>query len=129
MNGGWTLIMKLDGLQQTFLYNSALWLNKETYNSNSASLDNDMEAKLPSYWSLPFTELRLGMKKDGDITRWITVRYNASSLYSVIADGQYRPLDVGRTAWKSLIAGSSLQVNCNKVLFTSTFLVSFHFRI
>ena len=39
--------------------------------------------------------------------------YEANSLYSVIADGQYRPTTAGREAWKSLIADTSLQPNCN----------------
>ena len=39
--------------------------------------------------------------------------YDASSLYSVIADGQYRGTSAGRATWLSLISGSSLQTNCN----------------
>lgn len=38
----------------------------------------------------------------------------ANSLYSVIADGRYRHFSIGRSRWKSLIPGSSLQLNCNK---------------
>ena len=40
--------------------------------------------------------------------------YPASSLYSLIADGKYRPTHLGRYKWKSLIYGSSLQRNCNR---------------
>ena len=40
--------------------------------------------------------------------------YSASSLYSLIADGEYRPTNLGRNKWKSLISGSSLQNDCNK---------------
>ena len=105
--------MKIDGSKQTFLYDSNLWTNSQPFNPSFYYLD-DREAKLPSYWTLPFTELRLGMKQGND-TQWITTRYSANSLYSVIADGQYRPLHVGRDTWKSLIRGSSLQYFCNKV--------------
>ena len=47
-------------------------------------------------------------------TRWMKLDYDASSLYSVIADGNYRRTTAGRAAWKSLIAGSSLQPYCNE---------------
>jgi hypothetical protein len=46
--------------------------------------------------------------------KWTVLEYEASSLYSVIEDGQYRSTTAGRPAWKSLIAGSSLQRYCNK---------------
>ncbi|XP_062508576.1 collagen alpha-1(V) chain-like [Corticium candelabrum] len=55
---GWTLIMKIDGNQQTFIYDSELWSNKETFQSNHVNLD-DKETKLASYWTLPFTELNV----------------------------------------------------------------------
>ena len=113
MDGGWTLIMKLDGRKQTFLYNSDLWTNKQTFNPSSYYLD-DSETKLPSYWLLPFTELRLGMTHENE-TQWITANYSACSLYSVIANGTYHSLHVGKDTWKSLIRGSSLQSSCNKV--------------
>ena len=95
--------MKLDGNSSTFDYDSDLWSNKEIFQSNSLDLD-DIEAKLASYWTLPFTELRLGMKykyggesedgtfdTDSDTTiKWTTFKYSASSLHDVIADGKYK---------------------------------------
>ncbi|XP_062500506.1 uncharacterized skeletal organic matrix protein 5-like [Corticium candelabrum] len=111
-NGGWSLIIKIDGNQQSFAYNSLLWSNKETFQPNNLDLD-DKETKLASYWTLPFTELRLGMKVDGTI-RWITYSYIASSLYSLIADGQYRGTSIGKSTWRSLLPRSSLQRNCNR---------------
>ena len=105
--------MKIDGKKQNFHHGSELWSNKYTFQSHSLTLD-DHEAKLASYWTLPFTELRLGMKVEGTI-RWITFRYSASSLYSLIADGYYRRTYIGKNNWRSLLPRSSLQINCNKV--------------
>ena len=105
--------MKIDGNNETFAYNSAFWSNKETFQPNSLTLDNG-EAKLAAYWTLPFTELRLGMKVSGT-TKWITINYSGSSLYSLIADGQYRRTNVGKSTWRSLLSRSSMQSNCNKV--------------
>ena len=47
--------------------------------------------------------------------RFIVVNQQANSLYSLIADGQYRNTSLGRDTWKSLIgSNASLQENCNK---------------
>ena len=46
---------------------------------------------------------------------FIEITKSASSLYSLIADGQYRNTSLGRDKWKSLIGSeASLQHNCNK---------------
>ena len=49
-----------------------------------------------------------------DVTSWILVNYTATSLYSVIADGNNRETNVGRAEWMTLINNASLQQNCNK---------------
>ena len=47
--------------------------------------------------------------------KFIVINKQANSLYSLIADGQYRSTSLGRDAWKSLISSeASLQVNCNR---------------
>ena len=46
---------------------------------------------------------------------FIEITKSANSLYSLIADGQYRSTSLGRDKWKSLIGSeASLQINCNK---------------
>ena len=53
--------------------------------------------------------------KIGQQIRFIVVNQQANSLYSLIADGQYRNTSLGRDTWKSLIgSNASLQENCNK---------------
>jgi hypothetical protein len=53
--------------------------------------------------------------------KWATIDYTADSLYSLIADGQFRATDAGKATWKSLIAGASLQNNCNREGFNVKF--------
>ena len=91
-----------------------MWSNKESY-AVEDGLEGltEKESKLASYWKTPFKKICLGMTVNGD-RKWMRLDYKASSLYSVIADGQYRNTSAGRAAWKFLIAGSSLQPNCNK---------------
>ncbi|XP_028396261.1 uncharacterized skeletal organic matrix protein 5-like [Dendronephthya gigantea] len=112
--GGWTLVMKMDGKNDTFIYNSPLWTNNETY-AIQDGLEGltEKESKLASHWNTPFTKICLGMSYNGD-RKWMTFNYTASSLYSVITDDQFRATTAGREAWKSLIADSSLQKNCNR---------------
>ena len=104
--------MKINGSKQTFSYDSALWSNKQTLHDDRLLMD-DNEAKFASYWTVPFTELRVGMKVEG-ATRWVNIHQSAASLYSLIADGQYRSTSIGKALWRSLLPSTSLQFNCNK---------------
>lgn len=74
---------------------------------------DDQETKLPTYWSTPFKEICLGMKVNNELN-FISIPYQASSLFSVIADGLYRSTNIGRAKWLSLVKGSGLQRYCNR---------------
>jgi len=53
--------------------------------------------------------------KIGQQTNFIVINKTANSLYSLIADGQYRATSLSRNTWKTLIGSqASLQLNCNK---------------
>ena len=55
------------------------------------------------------------MKVGHQPPRFIVIKKQANSLYSLIADGQYRSTSLGRNTWKSLIGSqASLQTNCSK---------------
>ncbi|XP_078351845.1 putative skeletal organic matrix protein 5 [Oculina patagonica] len=114
-SGGWTLVMKMNGSQMTFHYNSDLWSDRNTYNILGGKTGFDLqETKLPTYWNTPFSKICLGMKI-GQQIKFIVINKQANSLYSLIADGQYRNTSLGRDTWKTLIGSqASLQLNCNK---------------
>ena len=58
--------------------------------------------------------------KIGQQNRFLALNKQATSLYSLIADGQYRATSLGRNTWKTLIGfGASLQTGCNKEGFNS----------
>ena len=72
------------------------------------------ETKLPTYWNTPFNKICLGMKVDQQF-KSVVINYQARSLYSLIADDEYRATSLGRDTWKKLIGSqASLQTNCNK---------------
>ena len=102
--------------QQTFNYSSTLWSNKETFNLDGGKTGFDShETKLPSYWNTSFSKICLGMKISQKPVKFIVINKKANSLYSLIADGQYRKTSLGRDTWKLLIgSNASLQHNCNK---------------
>ena len=53
--------------------------------------------------------------KIGQQINFIAINKQANSLYSLIADGQYRATTLGRNTWKTLIGSqASLQLYCNK---------------
>ena len=53
--------------------------------------------------------------KIGQQINFIVINKQANSLYSLIADGQYRATSLGRNTWKTLIGlQGSLQSNCDK---------------
>jgi hypothetical protein len=109
--GGWTLALKVDGAKSTFSYDAALWTNVATHNPSAADLDGT-EAKLASFSSVPFTEVRAGFKESG-VTSWLKLPLTGSSLSSVFSSGAYRSTSAGRTAWLSLMSGASIQGGCN----------------
>jgi len=113
--GGWTLVMKTDGHMSTFHYNSPLWINNNEFNIPGGKTGFDFrQTKLPTYWNTPFSKICLGIKIGHQI-KFIVINRHANSLYSLIADGQYRATSLGRNTWKSLIGSqASLQYNCNK---------------
>ena len=100
--------------KDTFSYHSNYWSNKNLFSEISGATGFDHEeTKMPSYWSNNFTQICLGMRV-GDVTEWLTIDRQASSLHSLIADNNHKPTSLGRDKWKSLIDESSLQLECNK---------------
>ena len=105
----------LNSLQRTFHYDSSFWNNKESFNLAGGETGFDsQETKLPTYWNTSFSKLCLGMKVSQGVN-FLVMNKQVSSLFSLIADGQYRSTSLGRSMWKSLlVSAGSLQHNYNK---------------
>ncbi|XP_022791158.1 uncharacterized skeletal organic matrix protein 5-like [Stylophora pistillata] len=113
--GGWTPVMKIDGSKATFHYSAHYWSDYKGYNLPGGETGFDgQESKLPTYWNVSFSKICLGMKI-GQQLRFIVINQQADSLYSLIADGQYRATSMSRSKWKELIGSqASLQHKCTK---------------
>ena len=93
--------------KQTFHYTSAYWQDKNTFNVDGGKTAFDsLETKLPSYWNTSFSKICLGMKINNQIN-FTVINKQANSLYSLIADGQYRSTSLGRDKWLSLIGSKA----------------------
>ncbi|XP_046863938.1 uncharacterized skeletal organic matrix protein 5-like [Xenia sp. Carnegie-2017] len=125
---GWTLVMKIDGNKKTFDFDSSFWTNKSSYNIKGGKTGmDDLETKLPTYWSTKINKICVGMKLNG--TNFISFKMKAKSLYDVIAGGEYRKTSVNRSQWMSLIKDSVLQRYCNKEGFNAIATGEFHARV
>ena len=113
--------MKVDGTKNTFIYSAGLWTNKATLAPTATAIDGT-EAKLASYWTLPFQELRVGLKTGNNAAQWLKLPYAAPSLFSVMVDGLYKAWTppAGRPAWLALVPNSGLQQNCNREGFNNS---------
>ena len=101
--------------QATFHYNSGYWSNTTEYNLPGGETGFDsQETKLPTYWDTSFSKICIGMKIDQQM-KFTVINKQANSLYSLIADEQYRTTSLGRNTWKTLIGPeASLRTGCNK---------------
>ena len=98
-------------MKQTFVYDSEYWNNTVAYNEGSGTSLHDMETKLSSFWSTPFTRLCLGMKYQNE-ANWIALNYVGSSLREVIGNNDtFKETNLNVTEWKKLLKNSQIQVN------------------
>ena len=94
---------------------SAYWINNETHNTdNGLKSFFTEEAKFPAFSKISFSNICIGMKVSSDV-RWLRIAgINKASLLSIFITGQASYTSLDRSLWKSLIASSSLQLNCRR---------------
>ncbi|XP_022805209.1 uncharacterized skeletal organic matrix protein 5-like [Stylophora pistillata] len=115
--------------QGTFHYSSSYWTDSNLPGGETGF--DEQETKLANYWSTSFSKICLGMKSNEQLS-FFAINKQADSLYSLIADGQYRETSLGHDTWKTLIdAAVSLQSKCNEEGFNvfCTFTISSKARI
>jgi cysteine-rich repeat protein len=115
--GGWTLVLKVDGREDTFVYDSPRWASTDPFNED-ATLAR-VETKLRSWDKVAAGELLVGMEApiqaDGPLAlKWVRLLAAAQTAHALFSPGNYLATAIGRPAWKGLVGGSSLQFNCNR---------------
>lgn len=114
--GGWTLVIKANGLSGVFKYDNAQWIYKTAFMPNDFAFDQK-QAKLSSYHTVSVADVLIRMQEgtSGPL-RSLIVRKQGKSLYDLIQPGTTVSFDVEakKLSWKSLVGSPSLQSNCNK---------------
>lgn len=124
VNGsGWALLMKIDGRQPTFNYNSSWWTNTTPINSANIYGGHNMpdEFKSELFVVYPFSLLLLGMRVPAaaNTINWVTL-FNSvpGSLYPILTKANMlnnivapSPTRAQVSAWNGPTI--SLQPNCN----------------
>lgn len=114
--GGWTLALKIDGRNQTFVYSDPIWESSTLLNESMPAFDHT-EAKLDTFNKIAFTELRIGMEypvESGTI-HYLVVPVAANQLRDLFVGNVTLETTLGRDAWKGLMGPTgSLQPNCNR---------------
>ncbi|MCO4762789.1 MAG: hypothetical protein KC502_14845 [Myxococcales bacterium] len=109
--GGWTLVMKTAGKNKDFAFEGKNWAAKPKGPTLSPGPQVG-EAVLPTYWTVPVTEVRLVMlhKK---VTRAVVLPAKGASLHAVIQSKKGLETDIGLPQWKQLLTDASLQRSCH----------------
>ena len=112
--GGWTLLLKIDGEQDTFAYASPLWTNREILNPNSTNLDL-LEMKSEASLHMPVAEFRIGFQEPDHAMRFLHLNMkDEKPLRMYFFYGRFQATEAGRDGWKNLMVSGSLQLNCNR---------------
>lgn len=115
MNGGWTLVLKVQSSDQTtFAYNSAEWTATTALNADSLDPSLDANMRSLAYSRLPVSEMRLDLVTQGNS---IIESISGTSARALLT-GSAQSRSTSRTtylSWLSNVANSSWnnQLYCN----------------
>ncbi|XP_020896109.1 uncharacterized protein LOC110235033 [Exaiptasia diaphana] len=109
-DGGWTLVMKINGSKRELGYSSGYWTNKTSLNVERGLYLDDVSTVLPTYWSTPLTQICIGVKQPGQsasLAKWLKLELNnnATSLFDVMTGNDSKPFQpLGVQAWRTAFA-------------------------
>ena len=106
-NGGWTLVLKIHGSNDTFKYAAGYWTNTDVYNEADVSLAKN-EHKNLGFVYVPFSEIKLVMNTPPSSTedRSLIIPLSANNLKELMSAG-YTSSSLGMSAWRNLISTTS----------------------
>ena len=101
--------------QRTFKSISPLWTTRKLLNERKVvqSLDDIEEAKFEAFNSVRFKSICYGLEYAGT-KRWLHLPIGETSLLHMFNANKYVKTRVGKSAWRSLVPNSSMQINCNR---------------
>ena len=105
--GGWTLVLKVDGNNNTFIYADSIWKNSVPYNETSADLTKN-EHKNPAFSYIPFSQIKLVFNTPTSSTedRNLILYVTSTDMMTLMNSG-YTSTSAGMSAWRNLISTTS----------------------
>ncbi|XP_032243228.2 uncharacterized protein LOC116621519 isoform X2 [Nematostella vectensis] len=111
--GGWTLVMKINGSMGTFAYSSSRWSSQYEYNTEAGGDLDETETRLGTFRSLIFQQICLGMKTpDSSSIRWISYHLSsgANLFETMITPHAYVDFASSRPEdWEKLIPSATIK--------------------
>jgi len=106
-DGGWTLVLRGDGTQATFIHSAPFWTTGEPLAPEDPG--GAAEHVSPAYSRLPFEELRVGLSVNGGEPHHALVSHRAESMLAEIAPDVHVPFapgpPLGNDGWTALLGG------------------------
>jgi hypothetical protein len=111
-DGGWTLILKVDGNLPGFGRDSSHWASGVPYRPEYPDLDNN-EAKLAGFENMPFSELRLSMIDPADmLARHLVLAIPNAASAAVLFNAPDFETNEDVPKWHGLVAEPAYQTTC-----------------
>ncbi len=109
--GGWTLVLKTEGKNKDFAYAGKNWAAKPTAAVANPGPEAG-EALIATYWSVPVTQVRVVMLRNG-LRREVVLNAKGASLHALLQSKTTTATNLGLPGWKQLLNDASLQKSCH----------------
>lgn len=121
---GWLLLLKVDGRNSTFSYDSPFWNDDVSFQTMNAFTGLSFtEYKSPLYSKQSFTQVKVGMCDINTVNQsinWIIFNYSANNFLSIMQGGNeiylsgeiLRRPSITSLSWLSLLPSSPIQTGC-----------------
>lgn len=109
--GGWTLVLRVDGLDATFAYNGKGWTETTPLGADAPG-PTGPSARLQGYAKLPVQAVLLAMVDDG-VTRTLQLPIGGASLHAMVTSKTPIATQLGAPKWRALVTKPALQPSCH----------------
>ena len=107
-NSGWVLVLQIaDNISGPFQYDSELWTNHETLNSEYTTIRSGIDVKLPSYNTQPLSAVRVCVES---LDRCYTIEAHANSSRELFSGSYRRRDDINQNSFEAVFGADQSRV-------------------
>jgi endonuclease I len=108
---GWVLVLQIaDNISGSFQYDSELWTNYETLNSEYTRIRSGIDVKLPSYNTQPLSAVRVCVES---LDRCYSIEAHANSSRELFSGSYRRRDDINQNSFEAVFGSDQLRVASN----------------